>query len=74
MAMGYALRHVTDLETTFREYQRVLKPGGKVLILEVTKPSGRMAGAQARAGGRSKRPTRAASRSVRERSFMAAGY
>ncbi len=40
LTMGYALRHVLDLETTFREYRRVLKPGGKVLILEVTKPAG----------------------------------
>jgi demethylmenaquinone methyltransferase / 2-methoxy-6-polyprenyl-1,4-benzoquinol methylase len=42
LTMGYALRHVTDLETTFREYRRVLRPGGKTLILEVTKPAGRV--------------------------------
>ena len=41
LTMGYALRHVTDLEATFREYLRVLRPGGKVLILEVTKPASR---------------------------------
>lgn len=39
LTMGYALRHVTDLHTTFEEYLRVLKPGGKVLILEISKPS-----------------------------------
>lgn len=44
LTMGYALRHVTSLEETFREYHRVLRPGGKVLILEVTKPSGKVGG------------------------------
>lgn len=39
LTMGFALRHVSDLLTAFREYKRVLKPGGKVLILEITRPA-----------------------------------
>jgi demethylmenaquinone methyltransferase/2-methoxy-6-polyprenyl-1,4-benzoquinol methylase len=41
LTMGYALRHVASLEEVFSEFHRVLRPGGKVLILEVTKPSNR---------------------------------
>jgi demethylmenaquinone methyltransferase/2-methoxy-6-polyprenyl-1,4-benzoquinol methylase len=36
--MGFALRHVSDLEAAFAEYRRVLKPGGRVLLLEITRP------------------------------------
>lgn len=41
LTMGYALRHVSDLGRAFREYYRVLKPGGKVLLLEITRPRSR---------------------------------
>lgn len=43
LSMGYALRHVSDLHATFREYRRVLKPGGRLLVLEVTPPASRVA-------------------------------
>ena len=39
VTMGYALRHVADLESTFREYQRVLRPGGVLVVLELTPPA-----------------------------------
>jgi demethylmenaquinone methyltransferase/2-methoxy-6-polyprenyl-1,4-benzoquinol methylase len=42
LTMGYALRHVEDLTTTFREYARALVPGGRVLLLEITRPEGRV--------------------------------
>ena len=38
LSMGYALRHVTDLDGAFRECLRVLKPGGTVCILEIANP------------------------------------
>lgn len=44
VTMGFALRHVETLEQAFGEYHRVLKPGGKTLILEVTKPKGAVSG------------------------------
>lgn len=40
VTMSYALRHVVDLKELFDEYERVLKPGGKLLILEITRPEG----------------------------------
>lgn len=40
LTMGYALRHVADLNATFEEYYRVLKPRGRLVILEITQPSG----------------------------------
>jgi demethylmenaquinone methyltransferase / 2-methoxy-6-polyprenyl-1,4-benzoquinol methylase len=38
LSMGYALRHVEDIAAAFREYHRVLKPGARVCILEITRP------------------------------------
>ena len=43
LSMGYALRHLSDLATTFAEFHRVLRPGGRLCILEITKPNGRLA-------------------------------
>jgi demethylmenaquinone methyltransferase / 2-methoxy-6-polyprenyl-1,4-benzoquinol methylase len=42
LSMGYALRHVSDLGVTFREYFRVLRPGGRACVLEITRPDGRV--------------------------------
>lgn len=43
VAMGYALRHVADLGVVFREYLRVLRPGGRLLMLEISRPRSRAA-------------------------------
>jgi demethylmenaquinone methyltransferase / 2-methoxy-6-polyprenyl-1,4-benzoquinol methylase len=40
LSMGYALRHLSDLATAFREFDRVLKPGGRLCLLEITSPHG----------------------------------
>ncbi len=38
VSMGFALRHVEDLATAFAEFHRVLKPGGRACVLEITRP------------------------------------
>ena len=43
VSMGYALRHVEDLRKLFDEFHRVLRPGGRVLILEITRPKSAVA-------------------------------
>lgn len=39
LSMGYALRHISDLSVAFREFYRVLKPGGRICLLEISAPT-----------------------------------
>jgi demethylmenaquinone methyltransferase / 2-methoxy-6-polyprenyl-1,4-benzoquinol methylase len=41
LSMGYALRHISDLGVAFAEFERVLKPGGRLCILEITQAQNR---------------------------------
>ncbi|WP_198373122.1 class I SAM-dependent methyltransferase [Roseomonas rosulenta] len=43
VSMGYALRHVPDLVLAFAEFRRVLRPGGRVLLLEIDQPASTLA-------------------------------
>ena len=38
LTIGYALRHASDLDVAFGECRRVLKPGGRALVLEISRP------------------------------------
>jgi demethylmenaquinone methyltransferase/2-methoxy-6-polyprenyl-1,4-benzoquinol methylase len=41
LSMGYALRHIGDLAVAFREFHRVMRPGAKLCLLEITCPESR---------------------------------
>lgn len=43
VSMGYALRHVPDLVALFAEYRRVLRSGGRLVVLELAQPTSAVA-------------------------------
>lgn len=45
ISIGFAMRHFADLAVVFAECMRVLRPGGKLLILEITAPESRLGNA-----------------------------
>lgn len=45
VSMGYAIRHISDVASAFSEFHRVLRPGGRLTVLEITRPNGRIASA-----------------------------
>ena len=43
VSMGYALRHVSDLRAVSTEFFRAVRPGGRVCVLEITRPESKVA-------------------------------
>ena len=48
VSMGFALRHVADIDALFTEIGRVLAPGGTACVLEITRPPNRIVAAPLR--------------------------
>jgi demethylmenaquinone methyltransferase/2-methoxy-6-polyprenyl-1,4-benzoquinol methylase len=42
LSFGYAFRHVLDVDAALQEFMRVLRPGGRLLILEISQPQSRV--------------------------------
>lgn len=42
LSMGYALRHIGDVAAAFSEFHRVLRPDGRLVVLEITRPTSRL--------------------------------
>jgi demethylmenaquinone methyltransferase/2-methoxy-6-polyprenyl-1,4-benzoquinol methylase len=44
VAVGFGVRNLADLDTGFREMGRVLRPSGRLVVLEFSAPTGRFLG------------------------------
>jgi demethylmenaquinone methyltransferase/2-methoxy-6-polyprenyl-1,4-benzoquinol methylase len=72
VTMAYALRHLTDLTAALREALRVLRPGGRLMLLEISAPRNRIGRATAGLiiGGLMPRLSLLLTRDARARSLM----